>query len=494
MYKLTRRFGMIAFVTIVTAVILLGTGYRFVAVSNLAKFGEQQNVMLAQSLANALWPHFHGFVEPNATEVTDFDRELLLPVFNDEVLPLIEGLPVLKVNLYNLANVTMYSTNEAEFGNISTNEKIEQAKNDQVTSEIKHNINFEGFLGIQRHRDILSSYLPIRNGDSGPVEGIIEIHTDITPFVTVIKHTQYKVFAGVLAILGLTYAILFYFVRNADTTIRIQVNTIQSLNDSMDEKLKRATKDLAAARDEAVAANQAKSMFLANMSHELRTPLNAIIGYSEMAIDDFSQYEKQELIDDLGKIMRSGHNLLGLVSDVLDLSKIEAGKMELVVAQLNVKELIEEIADIIAPSVQKNGNQLIVEMDHKVEAIMADGTRLKQILLNLLNNACKFTEQGTITTSVSMNIEKEKNWLRIRIADTGIGMTEEQRQRLFKEFSQADSSISTKYGGTGLGLAISQRFCRMMGGDITVQSEKDQGSVFTVALPYFLNGVKSSNI
>jgi len=236
--------------------------------------------------------------------------------------------------------------------------------------------------------------------------------------------------------------------------------------------------ELLRARQGAEDANSAKSQFLANMSHELRTPLNAIIGYSEMLQEDAEDAGQQAFVPDLERIHSAGKHLLALINDILDLSKIEAGKMELYREDFEVEAMVRDVATTVRPLIEKNSNRLELVFGADLGTMHSDLTRTRQILLNLLSNACKFTENGTITLEVSRSDVME-----FRVADTGIGMTAEQLERLFEAFSQADITTASKYGGTGLGLAISRRFCQMMGGDIEVASEPGKGSAFTVRLP-----------
>ena len=237
------------------------------------------------------------------------------------------------------------------------------------------------------------------------------------------------------------------------------------------------------AREEAESANRTKSTFLANMSHELRTPMNAIIGYSEMLAEEAEDLGQEAFVPDLKKIQSAGKHLLSLINDILDLSKIEAGKMTLYIEPFEIKTMVDEVVSTIEPLVQKNKNRLEIKCSIDAGTMRADLTKVRQTLFNLLSNASKFTEQGTITLSVTPHPEKGVDWLQFKVADTGIGMTPEQLNKLFNAFTQADSSTTRKYGGTGLGLAISRRFCRMMGGDILVESEAGKGTTFIVELP-----------
>jgi signal transduction histidine kinase/DNA-binding response OmpR family regulator len=234
--------------------------------------------------------------------------------------------------------------------------------------------------------------------------------------------------------------------------------------------------------------SQHKSQFLANMSHELRTPMNAVIGVSEMLLEDARDLGRQDEIEPLERILRAGQHLLALINDILDLSKIEAGKMELHLEAFPLAPLVGDVVTTIRSLAEKNGNRIVLECPDDVGTMWADPTRVRQALLNLASNACKFTERGTISVTVDRRPDGEREWITMRVADTGIGMTPEQTAKLFQDFTQADASTTRRYGGTGLGLAISRRFCRMMGGDITVESTAGRGSTFTIRLPAEVTG------
>jgi adenylate cyclase len=241
--------------------------------------------------------------------------------------------------------------------------------------------------------------------------------------------------------------------------------------------------ELEVARDAAQEASRTKSSFLANMSHELRTPLNAIIGVTEMLQEDAREFKRDDEIEPLDRVQRAAHHLLALINDILDLSKIEAGKMDLVLESFPIATLISDVAHTVEALASKNGNRIVVNCPDAIGSMYADQIRVRQALLNLVSNATKFTSSGTVTISAARELTADGERVEFAVADTGIGISPDQLARLFLEFSQADSSTTRKYGGTGLGLAISRRFCQMMGGDISVESELGRGSKFVIKLP-----------
>ena len=273
-----------------------------------------------------------------------------------------------------------------------------------------------------------------------------------------------------------------------DFTGRVQVASKDELG-TLAANVNRMSEELGRLYQQLEAFSRNKSQFLANMSHELRTPLNAIIGVSEMLRED-AEALKQDL-EPLDRVLGAGRHLLALINDILDLSKIEAGRMELHPDSFAVAPLVDDVVKTIEPLAAKNGNQVAVHCDGEIGTMHADQMRLRQALLNLMSNANKFTERGTITIDARHGQENGHDWITLAVTDTGIGMTPAQMGKLFQEFSQASSATASKYGGTGLGLVISRRFCQMMGGDITVESEPGRGSTFTIRLPRIVEAPKT---
>ena len=275
-------------------------------------------------------------------------------------------------------------------------------------------------------------------------------------------------------------------IQQRDSALRGANEELKSRTGELEKEIlyrKQTQEELLKAKHAAEEASRAKSTFLANMSHELRTPLNAIIGYSEMLEEEMRESGKSDSVQDLRKVQSAGKHLLSLINDVLDLSKIEAGKMGLHLENFDIAPLIHEMTTTLQPAAAKNGNTIHTQVAKGLDAMHADVTKVRQILFNLLSNACKFTDHGTISVDVDQSEVEGRNWIRFRVSDTGIGITDKQKENLFHEFSQADASIARKYGGTGLGLAITYRFVQLMKGRISVESEPGKGATFTVHLP-----------
>ncbi len=271
-------------------------------------------------------------------------------------------------------------------------------------------------------------------------------------------------------------------IASGDFSKRVDVPNRDELG-TLADNLNRMNNELRSLYQQIETASRHKSDFLASMSHELRTPLNAIIGYSEMLTEEAEDRDQKVFIPDLQKIRASGKHLLALINDILDLSKIEAGKMELSPETFDIARLIEEVVSTVRPLITKNANVISINRPDDLGSMCADITKVRQILFNLLSNACKFTELGTITLDAVRETAGNIENLSLIVRDTGIGMTPGQMEKLFQPFTQADAQIAQKYGGTGLGLAITRRFCEMMGGEIRVTSEYGRGTAFMVKLP-----------
>lgn len=299
-----------------------------------------------------------------------------------------------------------------------------------------------------------------------------------------------------LAIAVYLFNAFYWAVRDAITNLEIASQRM--VTGHMDEELvlnnrdelaqvaisfNNVARELIAARDQALESNRSKSTFLANMSHELRTPLNAIIGYSELIEEECEDTGQEDFVPDLKKIQAAARHLLSLINDILDLSKIEAGKMDLYLETFGVQPMIQDVVSTVKPLIEKNNNTLDLNVENDLGSIRADLTKLRQVLFNLLSNASKFTKEGKISLNAQRETISSVDWLTFSVVDTGIGMTQEQLGKLFKDFSQADASTTRKYGGTGLGLSISRRFCQMMGGDIVVESDYGKGSTFIMRIP-----------
>ncbi|MEO4047750.1 ATP-binding protein [Pseudomonas sp. CAU 1711] len=255
------------------------------------------------------------------------------------------------------------------------------------------------------------------------------------------------------------------------------------LNGTLEERVHERTLELVAARDQALEASRIKSQFVASVSHELRTPLHAVISYSEMLLEELEDAGLGQLIEDQRKIQGAAQHLKMLIDEVLDFTKLEAGKMELHAGSIRLDALTANLRDTLAPLAQKNANRLDVQMADDLGELVSDRLKLSQCLYNLLSNACKFTENGTVTLSIQRERQQDGEWYSFQVSDTGIGMDAGQLARLFRPFSQGDSSITRKYGGTGLGLAITHGLCQVLGGEITVDSQPGQGTVFRMRIP-----------
>jgi signal transduction histidine kinase/pSer/pThr/pTyr-binding forkhead associated (FHA) protein len=347
-----------------------------------------------------------------------------------------------------------------------------------ISSDAREDPRFGDTASIMRQSIRSSICVPLKTREK--VIGVLYVDNVSVPMRFVAEDLEFLSVFGNQAAIAIENSKLY---NKIEEDARTREQELMSLVDDRTKNLQIEKEKAEGAMAVAEEANKFKSQFLANMSHELRTPLNAIIGYSEMLEEETEELGVSNLKGDLQKIQAAGKHLLTLINDILDLSKIEAGKMELFLEPFNLPGLLDEVVTTVSPLIKKNGNTIVYEPNKDVGKMFADMTRIRQVLFNLLSNAAKFTKDGWVKLEVTRSQEGQEDWITFRVSDNGIGMTQEQLSRLFQAFSQADSTTARKYGGTGLGLIISLRFCQMMGGTITVESEPDAGTTFTVKLP-----------
>lgn len=338
-------------------------------------------------------------------------------------------------------------------------------------------------------QDWVIRYEPLRDRD-GRVIGMIATFRPLADFLPSLTSFRLLLGIGFTVLFAALAGLVELGIRNLErvseqrTSLDTYSTTLETRVEERTRLLEAAVEASQRAKAAAEAANAAKSIFLANMSHELRTPLNAIIGYSEMLMEDAQDAGDEASLDDLRKIERAGRHLLGLISDILDLAKIEAGRMELEISRLDISELFDELVTTAKPLAAKNDNVLDAHCPDDVGEMWADEKKVRQAMLNLLSNAAKFTKGGVIGVKIEPGHDDAgREVLRFSVGDTGIGLDDAQQARIFEAFTQADETTTRSYGGTGLGLAITRRFCEMMGGDIQVASEPGKGSMFTITLP-----------
>ncbi|MBE7551528.1 MAG: PAS domain-containing protein [Anaerolineales bacterium] len=604
MFKLLRYFSVTSFIAFVVVAALLGVFYRQLVLSHLIEIAENKNIALTQAFSNSLWPQFAPFVtSASGLSVDELRSHPEISRLHQAVLRQMEGLTIVKVKVYNLNGLTVFSTEAKQIGeDKSNNAGYLAARSGQVASELTHRETFSAFEDTIEDRDVFSSYIPIRRGGpTGPIEGVFEVYDDVTPLIQRLEQAQRNVIIGVSLTLALLYAVLFFIVKRADDIIQHQYSelkhstaalqeseerfrqVISSISDHIymtkltknepinhyispnfealtgyrSEKLmaewnfwpsslihpddraaaaaqfekfahgqnseveyrliradgqviwirdsgrvekdadqesiiiygvisditgrKQAEEALALARDEALKANRLKSQLLANVSHDLRTPLSAILGYVDML--QFGVYgpltTQQQSITQ--KIMSCTTRLTDLVNHLLDQAQLEAGTLKLNPTWLAPAGLIDQVKSTLGILVEAKGLQLISDIAADVPPLVwGDPARLEQIIINLVSNAIKFTEQGSVRICIYR--PDETHWA-IQVSDTGPGIPSEAHSYIFEAFRQVDNGVTPKQSGTGLGLSIVKQLTTLMEGQVTVESRVGQGSTFTALLP-----------
>ncbi len=473
MFRLLRYFSITSALAILLVTFSLSFLYWKKENTQLTNVIEKQNVALARSFANIIWPRYSDYV--NSVSVLDGDGLRTRPETRDIhrlLKSLTKGTPILKIKMYDLNGLTVYSSEFAQMGDSKSGNASFEAtlKSGHPQTKTSFRETFPAFEGEVKKRHLVESYIPIKSAD-GTTEGVFELYSDATSLIEHIQKTTFQVVIGLLLCLGALYGVLFLIVRHADRIIHRQLDDIHK------------------AQESAITANAAKSNFLATMSHEIRTPLNGVLGLAQLLMDTDLNKDQQNKVK---TILSSGETLLAIINDVLDMSRIEAASIELEEKTFDLREIITVIATPFQGQIDSKGLELNVTYNIDQAPILnGDPVRLRQILWNLISNAIKFTEQGTITVSINslpqndVRVKEVKDCAYlISIIDTGPGIAPDRVDSIFDPFTQEDSSITRKHGGTGLGLTIVKQLAELMGGDVFIDSKLGQGTRFDVVLPF----------
>jgi signal transduction histidine kinase len=471
------------------AVVLLVFIYRLVVIDSLQQQVEQNNIIVAKTLSNVIWEQI------NVLELMPESKESLVlndiysAVIDQDIYKFLNGTPVLKVKFFNTKGKTIYSTDKKQIGiqKPANYPGSISAKTGKPISSLSFREKFESIDGVLHNIRVLATYIPTYKKNASNVDGVFEIYTDVTEPLKNIDNSLFNFTIVLLMVFAFVYGALYIMVRHADKVVLKNKDDLKNKIievEDMNTVLEGSGKELAAARDVANHANLSKSQFLANMSHELRTPLNAILGYTEIISEDVKKYSDEEVDSDLKKVHQAGSHLLDLINSILDLSKIEAGQMELHLECFNLSQLLQEITDTLKPIINKNHNLMKLDIELDNVLMFGDMLKIRQILFNLISNSAKFTNNGVITLKSRLLTINDEAKVVFEVHDSGVGIDEEHLSKLFDPFEQVDTSTTREYGGTGLGLTITKRFCTMMDGEIEVDSKKGKGTKFIVYLPY----------